>query len=55
MPPEWMWALDDPIEEWFDEVEATRNDKYGRSNESSSRHDTTVPMMSNALAKGRKR
>ena len=52
MPPEWMWALEDPLEEWFEEVEAARAEKYGGRDNS---RDTTVPMMSNSLAAGRKR
>lgn len=52
MPPEWMWSLDEPIEEWFEEVEAVREDRNagGRANQ-----DTDVPLMQNMLAAGRKR
>lgn len=50
MPPEWMWALDEELEEWFEEVEAVRKDKYASPGASS---DETE-MMSNTLARGKR-
>ncbi len=32
-PPEWMWPFDDQLNEWFDQVERDRNDKYGGGND----------------------
>jgi hypothetical protein len=50
IPPEWMWPLDDDLEAWFEEVQAKRDEKYGRS-------DTVdgPGMMQNQLTKGRPR
>lgn len=56
-PPEWMWALDDELEKWFEEVEETRKEKYGtggRSDDARS-NDTVVPMMQNELTRNRRR
>jgi len=47
MPPEWMWTLDDELEEWFDEI----NESFGAS----SVEDEEPPMMKNTLARGRGR
>jgi hypothetical protein len=48
IPPEWMWSLDDELEEWFDEVGAARRERLGQP--APSRRDEEVPMMSNDLA-----
>lgn len=49
IPPSWMWIFEDELEIWFDDVEEKRKEKYGdRSG------DTTVPLMDNELAKGRR-
>jgi hypothetical protein len=50
-PPEWMWALDDELETWFEEVEENRKEKYGLKDSD----DTVVPMMQNQLTLGRNR
>jgi hypothetical protein len=57
IPPEWMWALDDDLEKWFDEVEETRQQKYGRGDRSDDTHanDTVVPLMQNELTRNRRR
>lgn len=49
IPPEWMWAFDDLLNEWFDDLKASR----GTSN--STPEHTEVPMMENELAAGRGR
>jgi hypothetical protein len=53
IPPEWMWALDDELEKWFDGVEEARNEKYGINDSRS--NDTVVPMMQNELTRSRRR
>lgn len=50
IPPSWMWAFEEELEIWFDEVEAKRKEKYGDS----SSKDESVPMMNNELSKGRR-
>jgi hypothetical protein len=52
IPPSWMWIFEEELEIWFQEVEEKRKEKYGGGGSDSS--DTTVPMMSNELAKERK-
>lgn len=55
MPPAWMWPLDSELQVWFDEVERNREERYGsRSSSSDSDDDKVVPLMSNALAEGRR-
>lgn len=49
VPPEWMWPFEDDLKEWFDEVKAARNDRYGGSSSS----DETVEMMSNEFSRSR--
>lgn len=51
-PPEWMWAFEDELESWFEEVEAARERKYGGGREDA---DEEVPMMSNELAAAARR
>ena len=29
VPPEWMWPFNEELDEWFDEVEFQRSQKYG--------------------------
>jgi hypothetical protein len=52
-PPEWMWALDDELEEWFEQVEEARAEKYGR-NDSRGSDDTIVPLVQNELTRRRR-
>jgi hypothetical protein len=52
-PPEWMWALDDELEKWFDDVEENRKEKYGINRDSG--NDTVVPLMQNELTRNRRR
>ena len=49
MPPEWMWALDEELNEWFEEVEFRRKQKYGGNDD-----ESTAPMMQNELARERR-
>ncbi len=51
MPPEWMWALPDSLEDWFAEVERRREQKYGTSKD----EDESSLMMSNELADEKRR
>lgn len=53
MPPEWMWHLDSELSSWFDEVKRKRDDRYGGGDRDDDR-PTTVPLMENELAKGRR-
>ena len=48
LPPEWMWALDEELEEWFEDVMQARKDRFGDDD----RDDT--PMVRNDLAKVRR-
>lgn len=50
VPPSWMWPFEDELEIWFDQVEEKRSERYGNRGD----NDTTVPMMSNEMAKGRR-
>jgi hypothetical protein len=47
MPPEYMWHLDEELVEWFDEVAAQREEKFGGG------ADETVPMMENEIVNDR--
>lgn len=29
VPPRWMWPFGDELEQWFEEVDAARKEKYG--------------------------
>jgi hypothetical protein len=49
MPPPWMWPHEEELEKWFDEVEASRKDKWGGSDA-----EDGGPMMGNELAKGKR-
>lgn len=49
MPPHWMWPYEELLNEWFDEVKAKRDEKYGNHG-----GDTVAPMEQNALAKGKR-
>lgn len=51
MPPEWMWPFSDELDEWFEEVDRRRKEKYGSRDDSG---DTETPMMRNELAEGRR-
>ena len=50
IPPEWMWGIDSELEVWFEEVKASHSPGGA---ERDTREE--VPMMSNDLAKERKR
>lgn len=47
IPPKWMWHLDHELDDWFEEVERLRDEKYGRSGDSDS--EDSGPMMKNEL------
>jgi hypothetical protein len=49
MPPEWMWSLDEELEEWFDEVRASINSRSSAGDD-----DEDVPMTPNVFARGRR-
>jgi hypothetical protein len=49
MPPEWMWPFDDPLEEWFEEVDRRRKDRFGTPED-----EEPSDMMSNEYAAGRR-
>lgn len=51
MPPDWMWSFEDLLEPWFEEVDEKRKARFGGNDRDT---DTTVPMMENELARGRK-
>ncbi len=50
MPPEWMWSLDEELNEWFKEVDSRRKEKYGIG----ASQDESTPMMTNDLADSRR-
>jgi hypothetical protein len=49
MPPKWMWHLEWELEDWFEEVEAAREERYGGGGDD--REETQ--MMGNELARER--
>ena len=50
-PPTWMWPHEHELKEWFDEVRAVREEKWGGGGDS--REDTD--MMGNELAAAKRR
>jgi hypothetical protein len=50
IPPQWMWPFEDELKIWFQQVEEKRDERNGNHGDK----DTTVPMMSNDMAKGRR-
>ncbi len=50
MPPEWMWPLGEPLEDWFKTVEYRRKQKYGVTSDD----DDDDDFMENELARGRR-
>lgn len=53
VPPKWMWAHEHELEEWFEEVKALREQKYGGGPDTG--HDDDPGMMSNDLAAAKRR
>jgi hypothetical protein len=51
MPPEWMWALDEELADWFEDVTAARKERYGGGDSS----EDEAPMMRNQMTRGMKR
>jgi hypothetical protein len=49
MPPEWMWPLNDSLDEWFEEVDARH-----RSGSRPDPVEDAPDMMSNDLGRGRR-
>ena len=49
IPPEWMWPFDEALEEWFDEVKASKLNPQPTDDR------TVVPMMENELTRDRRR
>jgi len=54
MPPEWMWPLDHEMVIWLERVTEERKEKYGGSDRDDRDSHTTVPMMQNEYARGRR-
>lgn len=50
IPPEWMWPLDDQLEEWFEAVTRARKEKAGVDDDLEDAPD----MMQNSLVAGRR-
>ena len=50
IPPDWMWPFDDLLADWFDEVKAKRDEKYGTAS-----NEESVPLAKNEYAVGRGR
>ena len=50
-PPQWMWAHEDELKEWFDEVRIAREEKWGTGGDD----DNDSDMMGNELADAKKR
>ena len=58
MPPEWMWALDEELIEWFEHVEEERKRRFGDDDDDDGRDDDEPAagmMMKNEYARGRGR
>jgi len=49
MPPEWMWPLNDELDQWFADVKRSRDDDSGRD-----RLEDAPDMMQNSLTSGRR-
>ena len=47
IPPEWMWTFDEALNEWFEDLKASRANPTPEH--------TEVPMMENEFAAGRGR
>lgn len=52
MPPEWMWPLPDELEDWFKDVKARHDEKYGTGEKDD---DDVTDMTQNELTRGMKR
>lgn len=52
VPPSWMWALEDELETWFEEVSRKRKERFGGS----ARDDEEIdgPSMQNEFAQDRR-
>lgn len=51
MPPEWMWPFEEELVAWFESVNEARE---AERSSSSPNGDTSVPMMQNEMAEGRR-
>ncbi len=51
MPPEWMWPLNEALNEWFDTVKKRHEEKYGTKTDD----DDDGDMAQNELTRGKKR
>lgn len=47
MPPQWMWVVDEELEEWFEEVDRKRKERFGTPDSS----DESVPMTKNEMSR----
>ncbi len=53
LPPQWMWHLDDPLEDWFAEVDRKREERISGDSSSLS-DDNSGTWVENEYAKGRR-
>lgn len=51
MPPEWMWPLNEELDDWFAEVKRARDDDSGVGD----RMEDAPDMMQNTLSAGHRR
>lgn len=54
MPPRWMWHLDDPLEDWFVDVEQRREERHTPDSTSSNEDSSSGMWVQNEYAKGRR-
>lgn len=47
VPPEWMWALDEELEDWFEAVKDAREERRGGGGEDRE----VVPMLQNEMTR----
>lgn len=56
VPPSWMWPFEDELKEWFEQVKADRENRYGGDDADDDGDSGGKPMMlSNEFARGRRK
>lgn len=55
MPPRWMWALDDELNDYFEKLKEARKRKFGIGDDDQDDVETSGPMLKNELAENRGR